>query len=68
MNEQAKSMRSFIRGGLTILAAAAAYEIVARSGAFPAVLLPTIPTVAVTLYGMIIDGRDGRQQIGRAHV
>jgi NitT/TauT family transport system permease protein len=56
MNEQAKSMRSFIRGGLTILAAAAAYEIVARSGAFPAVLLPTIPTVAVTLYGMIIDG------------
>jgi NitT/TauT family transport system permease protein len=56
MSEQGKSMRSFIRGGLTIVAAAVLYEIVARSGLFPSVLLPTIPTVAVTLYGMIIDG------------
>jgi NitT/TauT family transport system permease protein len=56
MSEQGKSMRSFIRGGLTIVAAAALYEAVARSGLFPAVLLPTIPTVATTLYGTIIDG------------
>ncbi|HEY2754335.1 MAG TPA: ABC transporter permease [Pseudolabrys sp.] len=56
MSEQGKSMRSFVRGGLTIVAAAAVYEIIARSGLFPSVLLPTIPTVAVTLYGMIIDG------------
>jgi len=35
---------------------AAAYEIVARSGYFPAVLLPTISGVARALFGMISDG------------
>jgi NitT/TauT family transport system permease protein len=56
MSEQSKRRRSFIRGAITIAAAAAAYEAVARSGFFPLVLLPTIPTVAHTLYGMIADG------------
>jgi NitT/TauT family transport system permease protein len=35
---------------------AAAYEIVARSGYFPAVLLPTLAGVARALVGMISDG------------
>jgi NitT/TauT family transport system permease protein len=45
-----------VRGGITLILVAAAYEIVARSGIFPAVLLPTIPTVLQTLYGAIADG------------
>ncbi len=56
MSEQAQKRRSIIRGGLTLIAAAALYEGLARSGIFAATLLPTIPTVLRTLYGMILDG------------
>jgi NitT/TauT family transport system permease protein len=56
MSDNGQRRRSIIRGTLSVLAAAALYEIVARSGLFPSVLLPTIPTVAKTLYGTIIDG------------
>ncbi len=47
---------SAYRAGLTLLLAAACYEAVARSGAFPAALLPTLPKVASTLWALILDG------------
>ncbi|MGZ5882222.1 MAG: hypothetical protein ACXWJO_10735, partial [Xanthobacteraceae bacterium] len=48
---QAASARatSAYRAGLTLLVVAAVYETVARSGAFPPALLPTLPKVAATL-------------------
>src|SRR5262249_41443451 len=45
-----------VRGTLSVLAVAAIYEAVARSGVFPSVLLPTLPVVAKTLAGAIADG------------
>ena len=48
--------RSLGRAALGLLALAAAYEISARSGAFPAALLPTLPTVGRTLLTMLLDG------------
>jgi len=48
--------RSAIRAAFTLLVAAAAYEAVARSGAFPKALVPTLPTVAHTLLDMLLDG------------
>jgi NitT/TauT family transport system permease protein len=48
--------RSIIRGTLTLLATAAAYEAVARSGVFPKALLPTLPRIAGTLIDMLADG------------
>src|SRR5262249_40694121 len=45
-----------LRGGLSLVAVAAIYEAVARSGIFPSVLLPTLPVVAHTLAGAIADG------------
>jgi NitT/TauT family transport system permease protein len=56
MTEQAQKRRSMIRGALALVAAAALYEALARSGIFAQALLPTIPTVLRTLYGMILDG------------
>src|SRR5262249_35046043 len=47
---------SATRAGLTLFIAAACYEAVARSGAFPAALLPTLPKVASTLWALILDG------------
>jgi NitT/TauT family transport system permease protein len=48
--------RSVGRGAVTLLAAAAVYELVARSGIFAAALLPTLPAVLQTLWGMLLDG------------
>ena len=48
--------RSLVRAALTLLAAAAVYETTARSGVFPKALLPTLPTVAATLFDMLADG------------
>jgi NitT/TauT family transport system permease protein len=48
--------RSAYRAGLTLLIAAACYEAVARSGYFPAALLPTLPKVAATLWSLTVDG------------
>jgi NitT/TauT family transport system permease protein len=45
-----------IRAAITIAVAAACYEALARSGYFAPALLPTIPTVLHTLFGMIADG------------
>jgi NitT/TauT family transport system permease protein len=53
-NEQRN--RSMIRGALALAFTAAIYEAVARSGLFPAVLLPTIPAVVSTLIDMLADG------------
>ena len=43
---------SAYRAGITLLLAAACYEAVARSGVFPAALLPTLPKVARTLFSV----------------
>ena len=47
---------SAYRAGLTLLLAAACYEAVARSGVFPAALLPTLPKIASTLWALLLDG------------
>jgi NitT/TauT family transport system permease protein len=52
----ADRMRSSRRAAIALLLAAAAYEIVARSGVFPSALLPTIPTILKTLVSMLADG------------
>ena len=44
------------RATVTLLATAALYEAMARSGLFPAVLLPTLPKVGRTLLDLIGDG------------
>jgi NitT/TauT family transport system permease protein len=56
MTVSSERMHMILRGGVTLLAVAALYEAVARSGLFPAVLLPTLPVVARTLYGTFADG------------
>ncbi len=56
MTNNEQRTRSMIRGGLSLLVVAALYEAVARSGLFPAVLLPTIPAVVSTLIDMLADG------------
>lgn len=49
-------IRHVLRGALSLVAVAAIYEAVARSGLFPAALLPTLPVVARTLAATIADG------------
>ncbi len=56
MSAGAERTRSLRRAALSLLVAAAFYEAVARSGYFPAVLLPTLPTVARTLVDVLFDG------------
>jgi NitT/TauT family transport system permease protein len=51
--ERSISMR---RGALTLIAAAALYEALARSGTFPQALTPTLPTIAHTLFASLADG------------
>jgi NitT/TauT family transport system permease protein len=48
--------RSAYRGGITLLVAAALYEATARSGTFPAALLPTLPKIAGTFAAELLDG------------
>jgi NitT/TauT family transport system permease protein len=56
MTKNQQRTRTFVRGALSILVTAALYEAVARSGLFPAVLLPTIPTILDTLIATLADG------------
>src|SRR3954465_2052838 len=56
MTKNQQRTRTFIRGALSILVTAALYEAVARSGWFPAVLLPTIPAILDTLIVTLADG------------
>lgn len=55
--EQTQHRRTVIRGTLSVLAALALYEVIAYSAYFPQVLLPTVQTVAKTLFAMLADGR-----------
>ena len=56
MRVPGERMRSIRRGALTLLAVALLYEAIARSGYFPPVLLPTLPTVGRTLVRVLLDG------------
>lgn len=56
MTERGQHQRSLLRGTVTLLAAAAVYEAMARSGYFAPALLPTLPTVARALIASIADG------------
>jgi NitT/TauT family transport system permease protein len=56
VSDSSDRLRSARRAALTLLVVAAAYEAVARSGFFPAVLLPTLPRVAQTLLALLLDG------------
>lgn len=56
MNAAGSRTQSVRRGAVTLLAAAAVYEVTARSGIFPAALLPTLPAVLQTLWSMLLDG------------
>jgi NitT/TauT family transport system permease protein len=52
----ARDTRSARRALVTLAAAAAVYELVARSGVFAAALVPTLPAIAQTLWAMLLDG------------
>jgi NitT/TauT family transport system permease protein len=56
MTDAGARTRSLRRGAVALIAAAAVYEAVARSGILPAALFPTIPTILTTLGDMIADG------------
>jgi NitT/TauT family transport system permease protein len=56
MTEHGQRIRSLLRAAGTLAVAAAVYEATARSGYFAPALLPTLETVAGTLFGMIADG------------
>jgi NitT/TauT family transport system permease protein len=56
MSASAERTLSVRRAVVTLVLVAAGYEALARSGFFPAVLLPTLPTVARTLWVGIADG------------
>jgi len=56
MTETGQSARSIVRAAITLAAAAAVYEALARSGYFAAALLPTIPIIARALVASLADG------------
>ena len=56
MTENGQQARSLIRAAISLAAAAAVYEALARSGYFAPALLPTLPVIAGTLFGMLADG------------
>jgi NitT/TauT family transport system permease protein len=56
MNAAGTRTQSVRRGVVTLAVAAAVYELIARSGIFPAALVPTLPAIALTLWRMLLDG------------
>ena len=56
MTAGAQHLRTYLRAAFAVLVAAAIYETVARSGAFPSALLPTIPSVLERLALMLGNG------------
>ena len=56
MKVSAERLRSWRRAATSIAAVLVCYEIAARSGNFPAVLLPPLSKVAGTLYAQLMDG------------
>jgi NitT/TauT family transport system permease protein len=49
-------MRSARRATVTLIVAAALYELIARTGYFPAVLMPSLSAIVQTLVSMLADG------------
>jgi len=49
-------IRSIRRAAIAVIMVASLYEVVARSGHFPAALLPPLPAIARTLYDALLDG------------
>jgi NitT/TauT family transport system permease protein len=56
MSAMSARTRSSLRAAVTVAAAAALYEAVARTGYFPPALMPTLPHVWDALIGSIADG------------
>jgi NitT/TauT family transport system permease protein len=56
MRVSVDTIRTFRRGATTLLIVAIFYEVTARSGYFAPALLPTLPTVWLTLWGLLADG------------
>ena len=56
MSETTQRLRSLRRAAIALIVAATLYEAAARSGYFAPALLPTLPTVAHTLWNMLADG------------
>ncbi|ARQ00606.1 ABC transporter permease [Pseudorhodoplanes sinuspersici] len=56
MTLTSERLTSWRRAATSIIGVLVLYEIVARSGYFPAVLLPPLSKVVVTLYTSLIDG------------
>jgi len=56
MTENGQRARSLVRAAITLTAAAAVYEALARSGYFAPALLPTLPVIVRTLFAMLADG------------
>jgi NitT/TauT family transport system permease protein len=56
VSEISTRTRSALRATITVVAAAALYEVVARTGYFPRALMPTLPSVANTLVASLLDG------------
>src|SRR5581483_10270318 len=56
VSDAAARKRSSRRAAAALVLVAAGYEALARSGVFPAVLLPPLPTIARTLAAMTADG------------
>jgi NitT/TauT family transport system permease protein len=56
MTEEKQRRLSLVRGALALLATAAIYEAMARSGYFAPALLPTLPTIAHTLFASLANG------------
>ena len=56
MKVSVDTIRTFRRGATTLLIVAIFYEVTARSGYFAPALLPTLPTVWLTLWGLLADG------------
>jgi NitT/TauT family transport system permease protein len=48
--------RTALRGAITLLVVAVAYDLVARSNVFPAVLMPTLLTIANAFVTSLLDG------------
>jgi len=56
MTPTPERMQMIRRATLTLLAVAALYEAIARSGVFPPALVPSLITVARTLFAVLADG------------
>jgi NitT/TauT family transport system permease protein len=56
MSPAGDRMRSLRRAALSLALVAGAYEALARSGAFPAALLPTLPAIGRALLDGVLDG------------